>query len=91
MIKRYSLPSEQIAKELIALLSEEPSPTVTEFTHGIVCLGFNNVYEYKEETEESILVKKGLTYDVDVFWKGEANEDWTAYEIHPKTPNHKFS
>ena len=55
MIKRYSLPSEQIAKELIALLSEEPNPTVTEFTHGIVCLGFNNVYEYNEETEESIL------------------------------------
>ena len=42
MIKRYSFQTEEKANELIALLSEENNPTVTEFTHAIVMLGFQD-------------------------------------------------
>jgi len=91
MVKRYCIPTEEKAKELIALLSDEIKPTVTEFTHGIAHLGFQNVYKYDEVTEESILVKEGLTYNIDVFWKGEPNEEWLEFEVEPKTPNHKFA
>ena len=65
--------------------------TVTEKTHAIVCLGFQNVYEFNAETEESVLVKEGLTYDVDVFWKEEDLEGFAEFEVSPKTPNHAFA
>lgn len=91
MIKRYSIPTKQKAKELIALLSDEPNPTITETTHAIVCLGFQDKYIFNEETQESELIEKGLTYDVDVFWKDEPNESWNEFEITPATPNHKFA
>ena len=96
MTKRYSFPSEQIAKELILnlLLSESKLPfdkqTVTESTHGIACLGFQDKYIFNEETQENELEHKGLTYDVDIVWKNAPNENWTAYEVTPKTPNHNF-
>jgi hypothetical protein len=94
MIKRYSFPSEQIAKELILNLDSNDSNfknvTVTKTTQGLVCLGFQNVYNYNEETKENELIKEGLTYDVDVFWRDAANENWKAYEVNPKTPNHNF-
>ena len=86
MIKKYSFPTEVKAKELIALLSDEPNPTVTETTHGIVILGFQDKYDI-----EGNLIEKGLSYDVDIFWKDLPNEDWTEYEVNPATPNHKFA
>ncbi len=91
MIKRYSITSEQIAKDLILLLSDEINPTVTEFTHAIVCLGFQDKYLYNEETQESELISKGMTYDVDIFWKGEPLDAFNQYIVEPKTPNHKFA
>ena len=91
MIKRYSFPTEEKANELIALLSEENNPTVTEFTHAIVMLGFQDKWEYNQETEESVLIHKGLTYDVDIMWKAEPLEEFNPFEVNPKTPNHNFS
>ena len=90
MIKRYSFPTEEKANELIALLSEENKPTVTTLTHEIVQIGFQNEYEFNEETKESILVKEGKTFDVDIMWKDEALEDFSPFEVFPKTPNHTF-
>jgi len=91
MIKKYSFPTEVKAKELIALLSDEPNPTVTETTHGIVILGFQYKYSFNEETQESVLIEKGTTFDVDIFWKDLPNESWLEYEVNPSTPNHKFA
>lgn len=91
MIKRYSMTTEEKAKELIALLSDEPNPTVTKTTHGIVCLGFQNVYKYNEVTQESELIKEAITYDIDVFWKNEPNINWLDFEVNPSTPNHNFA
>ena len=85
MIRRYSFPTEQVAKDLIALLSDEPNPTVTETTNAIVCLGFQD--EYNEEGE---LIEEGIAYNVDVMWKNEAINAWLQYEVTPNTPNHKF-
>ena len=96
-VKRYSFPTEAKAEELILKLAHEESElafnkvTVTETTHAIVCLGFQNVYEYNQETEESILVKEGLSYDVDVFWKEDSAWGWGTYEVTPNTPNHSFA
>ena len=96
-VKRYSFPSEAKAEELLLKLAHEENElafnriTVTETTHAIVCLGFQNVYEFNQETEENVLVKEGLTYDVDVFWKDKSGYGWGQYEVHPNTPNHAFA
>ena len=96
-VKRYSFPTEAKAEELLLKLANKENElafnklTVTETTHAIVCLGFQNVYEYNEETDESVLVKEGLTYDVDVFWKEEDLEGFAEFEVNPKTPNHAFA
>lgn len=100
MVKRYSFNLESVAEGLILQLTSVDGDgnlpkfkdvTGTETTNGIVCLGFQHVYEYNEETEESILIKEGLTYDVDVFWKDAPNKDWLSHETNPTTPNHKFA
>jgi hypothetical protein len=100
MIKRYSIPTEKIAKELILLLSDEINPTVTEFTHGIVCLGFQDKRipildadwqpTYDADGMPLVDVIKGMTYDVDIFWKAEPLEAFNEFEVEPKTPNHNF-
>ena len=96
-VKRYSFPTEAKAEELLLKLAHEDSAlafnklTVTETTHAIVCLGFEHRYEFNAETEESTLVKEGLTYDVDVFWKEGDIEGFAEYEVHPNTPNHAFA
>mgnify|MGYP000958250506 CR=1 FL=1 len=96
-VKRYSFPSEAKAEELLLKLAHEDSElafnklTVTETTHAIVCLGFQNVYEFNAETEESVLVKEGISYDVDVLWKEEDLEGFAEFEVNPKTPNHAFA
>ena len=89
MIKKYSFPTEQKAFELINLISEG-KPTVTEFTKGIAYLGFQNEYEFNEETQESILIKVGETYDVDIFWRVTPFTEFSEYEVNPVTPTHKF-
>lgn len=96
-VKRYSFPSEAKAEDLLLKLAHEDSAlafnklTVTKNTHAIVCLGFDDKYEFNAETGESKLVKEGLTYDVDVFWKGNSGYGWGQYEVHPNTPNHTFA
>ena len=96
-VKRYSFPSEAKAEELLLKLANEENElafnklTVTETTHAIVCLEFDDKYEYNPETEESTLVKEGLTYDVDVFWKDKSGYGWGQYEVSPSTPNHGFA
>lgn len=96
-VKRYSFPTEAKAEELLLKLAHEDSElafnklTVTETTHAIVCLGFDDKYEYNPETEESTLVKEGSTYDVDVFWKDKSGYGWGQYEVSPNTPNHSFA
>jgi len=96
-VKQYSFPSEEIAKEMILELASEDNElpfnkiTVTESTHGIAILGFEDKYEFDEETQESVLIEKAEFYDVDVMWKGRSGCGWSAYEVHPKTPNHKFA
>ena len=90
-IKRYSFPTEAKAKELILKLAHTENElafnkiTTTETTHAIVCLGFQNKYE------DEVLVKEGLTYDVDVMWKDVINKKWNKYEVNVKTPNHNFA
>lgn len=97
MIKRYSFPSEAKAKELILKLAPEKFEgtfnqlTTTEKTHAIVCLGFQDKYSFDIDTKESVLVSKGLTYDVDVMWKDSPSYGWSAYEVNVKTPNHNFA
>jgi hypothetical protein len=96
-VKRYSFPSEAKAEELLLKLANEENElafnklTVTETTHAIVCLGFQDKYEYDEATDSSVLVESGLTYDVDVFWKGNSGYGWGQYEINSNTPNHAFA
>jgi hypothetical protein len=94
-IKRYAFPSEAKAEELILMLAQESvlafnKITVTESTHGVVLLGFENIYEYNEETEENVLIKQATNYDVDVIWKSEPLESWGEFEVTPITPNHNF-
>ena len=97
IVKQYSFPSEQIAKEMILELAQEENElpfnkiTVTESTHAIAILGFQDKYEFDEETQESVLVKKAEFYDVDVMWKGRSGYGWSSYEVNPETPNHKFA
>ena len=90
MIKRYSFATEQQAKELILGLGLEPNQTTSKDIQGIVLLGFQDKYKFNEDTQESELVKKGLTYDLDIMWRNEPNKDWLKFEVTPKTPNHKF-
>lgn len=96
-VKRYSFPSEAKAEELLLKLANEENElafnklTVTETTHAIVCLGFQDKYEYDEATDSSVLVESGLTYDVDVFWKDKSAYGWGQYEVSPNTPNHSFA
>jgi hypothetical protein len=95
-VKGYSFPTEAKAEELILNLVNTDNKlvfnkiTTTETTHGIVCLKFQDKYEYNQEKKEIELIKKGLTYDVDVIWKESPNEDWSGYEVNINTPNHKF-
>ena len=90
MIKRYSFPSEEIANNLISELNLQEG-TTNYYICGIVKLGFQNKYEYNEETQDSVLIKKATTYDVDIFWRNEPLSSWKAYEVEPKTPSHEFA
>ena len=103
MIKRYSMPSEAIAHELVLSLimtkeqielikADEESTLpdfknirVTETTKGIVILGFQDKYITNEETQESELVHKGLTYDVDVVWRTEIITEFDERTKEPYT------
>jgi hypothetical protein len=97
MIKQYSFPTEEKAQELILKLAHDENElafdkiTTTESTRGIFCLDFQNVYDYDEETETSVLIYQALTYDVDVFWKDEENSEWLDFKVEPVTPNHQFA
>ena len=90
IVKRYSFPSEQIEKEIIATLNLN-GKSYTNKVRCIVELGFQDKYLYNEETQESELISKGMTYDVDIFWKDEPLEAFNQYIVEPKTPNHKFA
>ena len=90
MIKRYIFPSEEIANNLISELNLQGG-TTNCYICGIVKLGFQDEHEYSEEIEDSVLIKKATTYNVDVFWRDEALNTWKMYEITPKTPSHEFA
>jgi hypothetical protein len=96
-IKQYSFPTKEKAQELILKLAHDENElafdkiTTTESTRGIFCLDFQNVYDYDEETETSVLIYQALTYDVDVFWKDEENSEWLDFKVEPVTPNHQFA
>ena len=93
-MNRYSFTTEQQAKELIEKLLPTDAKiewnqlTVSVFTHGLQIWGFEDKYQYDAETKESVLIEKGLTYNVDVVWKSEPPIEWDKYEIFPKTPSH---
>ena len=104
-INRYSFLTEIIAQNQVISLVMSKEDTVdnpeqdlpdfkqikeTENTVTIICLGFQNEYEYSEETGEQILIKEGLTYDVDVVWKSEHLSNWSEFKVEPGTPNHSF-
>ncbi len=111
MNKKYSFPTEEKAKELIkSLLSDEQQETnirkvsVTKYTNGLRYLGRTDVTETNEETKETIIIKKGKTWDVDVEWRDTltkkqweqsplkewADED-SRFEVNPKSPNHNWA
>ena len=108
-MKRYSIPTKTKAKNLILLLAlldtENPIEwnklTVTETTHGIVVLGFQDkrtpildidgMPTFDADGLPLVDIIKGTTYDVDILWKGEQPTAWEQYEINPVTPNHIFS
>ena len=85
MIKRYSFPSEEIANNLISELNLQGG-TTNCYICGIVKLVFQD-----EEIEDSVLIQKATTYNVDVFWRDEALNTWKMYEVTPKTPSHEFA
>ena len=104
MNKKYGMPTEAKAKQLILALntSEEVLSfrdiKTTEGTHAIVCLGFQDEIIIDEETEEEVIVA-GLTFDVDVIWKKKFDEEgieliydanWIQYEVSPEFPKHRF-
>jgi hypothetical protein len=94
--KRYSFPTKSKAEELILKLTHVDNDldfneiTVTTTTDGIACLGFQDVYQYNLDAGKNELVKKGVTYDLDVFWKGDSAWGWGKYEVTPNTPSHEF-
>lgn len=96
MNKKYSFPDENTAKGLILSLAHKENElpfnkvTGTKTTRGIACLGFQHIYEYNEETEETVLIKESKVYDVDVAWKDEPSIDWLDYEVEPRNPKHNF-
>ena len=89
IVKRYSFPSEQIAKELIDTLNLN-GKSYSNKVRCIVCLGFQDKYLYNEATQENELISKGLTYDVDIKWYELPNDNFNEYEVNPITPNHNF-
>jgi hypothetical protein len=95
-IKRYAFPSEAKAEELILeLITDDSQLTfkeirVSDYSLGVVVLGFENVYDYDAETDTHILIKESFTYDVDVVWKNEQLNSWIEHEVIPNTPNHNF-
>ncbi len=88
MIHRYSFPTEIKAKELINTLELKEGQTTSNLIDGIVVIGFEDKYEYDEETSESILIKKGETFNVNVWFKNTPPKEWDNFEVFPKTPNH---
>jgi len=87
-MNRYSFSTEAQAQELIAMLELKEGQTVSELIHGIQIWGFEDKYSFDSETKESILIKKGLTFNVDVVWKDTPPIEWDKYEVFPKTPSH---
>jgi hypothetical protein len=93
-MNRYSFQSEQQAKELITKLLPKDAKiewnklTVSEHTHGLQIWGFEDKYSFDAETKESVLIEKGLTFNVDVVWKDTPPIEWDKYEVTPTTPSH---
>ena len=89
IVKKYSFPSEQIAKELIATLNLNGK----SYSNKVRCifeLGFQDKYLYNEATQENELISNGMTYDVDIKWYEFPNDNFNEYEVNPNTPNHNF-
>jgi len=61
--------------------------TTSKDVQGIV-LDIQPSLKYDEEGE--VIEVEHSTYDVDIVWRNEAGEEWQAFEVEPKTPNHNF-
>ena len=100
-MKRYSISTKTKALNLLKTLELEKGQTVSKDIHGIVCLGFQDKIipildedgqpTYDAEGMPLVDVIKGLTYDVDIFWKDEPLEAFNEFEVNPITPNHTFA
>ena len=72
--------------------------TVTETTHAIKVWGFedkqvpildeNGMQTFDADGLPLFDTIKGLTYNVDISWKGEQPKEWEQYECFPTTPSH---
>jgi hypothetical protein len=87
-MKRYSFLDEKTAVDLIATLKINFGQTTSDSISGIMVWGFEDKYQYDAETKESVLIEKGLTFNVDVCWKDTPPIAWDKYEVFPKTPSH---
>ncbi len=100
-MKRYSIPTNTKALNLLKTLELEQGQTVSKDIHGIVILGFQDkripildeegMQTFDADGMPLVDIIKGTTYDVDILWKGEQQTAWEQYECFPTTPNHIFS
>ena len=98
MNKKYIFTTEAEAETMILTLAQQDEngnlPNFREVrntptTYGVVVLGFQDKYEFNEETEEMVVIEAGTTFNVDVAWK-TVDTSWDAYEVFPETSNHNF-
>jgi hypothetical protein len=97
-MKRYSIPIKTKALNLIKTLELKERQTVSKDIHAIVVWGFEDkqvpildedgMQTFDEDGLASFDTIKGLTYNVDISWKGEQPKEWEQYECFPTTPSH---
>jgi len=100
-MKRYSILTKTKALNLIKTLELEEKQTVSKDIHGIMIWGFEDkaipvLDSDGQPTFDTngfplVDVIKGLTFNVDVVWKGEQPLKWEQYEVNPSSPSHTVS
>ena len=61
---------------------------ILDSVDGIVVLGFEDKYTYDVQTKLSVLVEKGLSYNINIYFNTIPPKEWDEFEIFPKTPSH---
>tara|TARA_R110000803_G_scaffold63443_6_gene124150 strand:- start:65 stop:367 length:303 start_codon:yes stop_codon:yes gene_type:complete len=97
-MKRYSIPTKTKALNLLKTLELEERQTVSKDIHAIVVWGFEDkqvpildadgMQTFDEDGLPLFDIIKGLTYNVDIMWKGEQPTEWEQYEVNPSSPSH---